>query len=81
MTPLELAADLRAYARQLDTERYERRLYADALKVQSERLDALILAVDRVLHKYGCDNNGEPLDWTEWKDVRIALSEVRKGTP
>lgn len=43
-------------------------------------IEELLLAVDRVVNKYGCDKTGEPSDWTEWEDVRKALANVRKGT-
>ena len=53
MTPLELASDLRtrinpAYATQLGTESYERRLCAEALEAQATRLDALVAAIKKM---------------------------------
>lgn len=39
----------------------------------------LLCAADRVSRKYGHDEQGEPSDWQEWKDLRDALADVRQS--
>ena len=42
-----------------------------------EALEALIHAAERVDSHYGHDDKGEPLDWSEWVDLRRALQNAR----
>ena len=36
----------------------------------------LVSAARRVRSKFGTDDNGNPLDWTEWRDVDDACNAV-----
>ena len=54
------------------------KLYAHALPAQpAEPVNAeLVSAAERVSLKYGHDDDGTPSDWTEWKDLREAISRA-----
>jgi hypothetical protein len=53
------------------------------LKKENDRLrevlSNLIDAADRVSNKFGMDDNDKPMDWTEWRDLRIAIIQARSA--
>jgi hypothetical protein len=44
-------------------------------------LDKLVLASDRVLRKYGSDDNGVVSDWTEWQELKVAINQAKSKFP
>lgn len=84
MTPNDLIDDLRgrinpAYARQLGTESYERRLCVEALESQASEIERLRLALmnigERARRKAG-NSLDNPTDFAIAQDRGMALAEI-----
>jgi hypothetical protein len=40
-------------------------------------LSMLMLDANRVVNKYGVDDNDKPSDWTEWVDLRNSIMKAK----
>ena len=46
-------------------------------RARQEALQELVLAAERVSDKFGCHEDGEPSDWSEWVELRRAIQNAK----